>query len=64
MAENGLKKAKLSYALGICKFSICGYPVSYTAIKWSDRYKADGSLDNGKMMSTTSKITRAQQQSL
>lgn len=44
-AENGLKKAKLSYALGIYKFSIWGYPVSDTSIKWSDQYKADGSLD-------------------
>lgn len=63
-AENGLKKAKISYALGIYKFSIWGYPVSDTSIKWSDQYKSDGSLDNGKMMSTTWKITRTQQQSL
>lgn len=62
VAENGLEKIEITYAL-VYSFSIWGYPTETAPIKWSDQFNSDGTLNNGKMMSTTWKITRTQNQS-
>ncbi len=61
ISSNGLKKIEITY-LVINKFSIWGYPTETASIKWSDQFNDDGTLNNGKMMSTTWKITRTQTQ--
>lgn len=66
VSKNGIKKIVIEYKIIFVPaytFSIWGYPTDSAPISWSDQFNSDGTLNNGKMMSTTWKITRTQNQS-